>query len=57
MDGGFSIMYFLALALTDIGEMPGGAASAFCDPVRHTSIFHLSTGSSTPPSKETESTT
>ena len=57
MDGGFAIMYFLALALTDIGEMPGGAASAFWAPVRHTSIFHLSTGSSTPPSKETESTT
>ena len=50
-------MYFLALALTEIGEIPGGAAIAFCAPVIHTSIFHLSTGSGAPPKSETESTT
>ena len=50
-------MYFLALGLIEIGDIPGGAAMAFCEPVIHTSIFHLSTGNSDPPSKETESTT
>jgi len=49
-------MYFLALGLIDIGEIPGGAAIAFCAPVIHTSMFHLSTGNDAPPSNETEST-
>jgi len=48
-------MYFLARLLTDNGETPGGAASAFCDAVTQMSTFHLSTGSSSPPSIETAS--
>ena len=39
----------------DIGETPGGAANAFCDAVTQMSIFHLSTGSSSPPKIETAS--
>ena len=50
-------MYFFALGLIEIGDMPGGAANAFCEPVIQTSTFHLSTGSSIPPRIETESTT
>ena len=46
---------FLCSRLIDIGETPGGAANAFCDAVTQISIFHLSTGNSSPPRIETAS--
>ena len=51
------LTHLVAFALTESGDIPGGAAIAFWEPVKHTSIFHLSTSRLAPPSKETESTT